>query len=410
MAKITAFRGMRPAANTSVDSFVAPPYDVISPAQREAYRAKGTSFTELTLPDSYPIAAETLKRWIADGVLKQDDQPSYYLYEQLFDVSGKQYRRLGLFCLLQLAEYAEGVVFPHENTQSGAKADRLELQKATKANLEPIYLLGEDAQGELQSLLESWADQLTPIAATQQPDGWHKLSIINDPEKVALVTKVVGPQRLWIADGHHRYETALNYRREVGGASTENMMLVISSFKDPGLVIMPTHRLIEAVPAGSYEMMLTELAGNFNVAACTADDAWAKLNAIEGNRCFAYVGKDGRAFTADLKAEADLTAIMPEGTPVDFHKLDTALLQFCALQPLLGISEEQLRQKKGIHYTPEASEALDSLKNGEAEGVFLLKGISVEQMRLVALAGCKMPPKSTYFYPKLISGIVFRQI
>ena len=410
MATIKAFTGIRPCANTCVDHFVAPPYDVISPAQRDAYRKAGVSFTELSLPDSYPQAADTLNKWINDGTIKQDNQPCYYLYEQIFDVNGQQLRRLGIFCLLQLAEYSEGIVFPHENTQSGAKADRLELQKATKANLEPIYLLGEDAQGNLQCLLEELAQKLTPVAETHQPDGWHKLSIISDANQIQAVTAAVAPQRLWIADGHHRYETALNYRREVGGAETEHMMLVISSFKDPGLVIMPTHRLIESVPRGSYQKMMDALADKFNVAECTADNAWAKLNAIDGNACFAYVGKDGLGFTASLKDSADLSEVMPKDTPVDFHHLDTALLQFCVLQPLLGISEEQLRQKKGIHYTPEASEALDALKSDEAAGIFLLKGISVEQMRLVALAGCKMPPKSTYFYPKLISGIVFRKI
>lgn len=414
MARIAPFRGVRYAV-TELQQCVAPPYDVIAPPEREKLRQFPYNVTHLTLPDSYEWAAKLWREWQKEGVLRADPSPAMYLLEQQFThpATGELRRRLALVCLMALEEYDAGVVLPHENTQARAKEDRLQLLRATEANLEPIYGLVE---GGLFPVLEELACAAPIVAEVEYTDGLHRLYRIEDASVLERLANLVAPSRVWIADGHHRYETCLQYRRE-RRASDGNpeelrpydwLMIALTPFEDPGVVILPTHRV---VPHASEQMLarLPEyLRQWFDVSACAPRELVRSLRAGVSRRGFAVVMRSGEAFTAWLKEDIAPETLVPGEHGSTTRRLDVTLLQAVVLEPLFGITVRHLERAEGICYTRDEAEAIEWVLRGEAAVAFLLNPPTVQEVCEVALAGEKMPPKSTYFYPKLLSGLVMR--
>lgn len=416
MARIAPFHGVR-YGFADLQECVAPPYDVISLPEREKLRQSVYNITHLTLPDSYETAARLWLDWQSQGVLRRDPHPAMYLLEQRFThpFTGEPLRRLALVCLMALEEYSAGVVLPHENTQAKAKEDRLQLLRATEANLEPIYGLVE---GELFPELDLLTRSAPTVAEVQYTDGWHRLSLIEDQSTLMRLTELVATSRVWIADGHHRYETCLEYRRE-RRASEGNppqqrpydwLMVALTPYEDPGVVILPTHRALVHADIAALGELPRRLERWFDLQFCTPLEVPACLRSNVSRRGFGVVLQGGTAFTACIKPDVAPETLVPALRSNAYRSLDVTILQLVVLEPMFGITERQLESAEGILYTRDETEAIRWVLEGAASAAFLLNPPTVQQVREVALSGEKMPPKSTYFYPKLLSGLVMRAL
>ncbi|MER3474775.1 MAG: hypothetical protein C4335_12260 [Armatimonadota bacterium] len=416
MAQIAPFRGVRYVLS-DLRQCVAPPYDVITPPERDKLRQFPCNMTHLTLPDRYDLAGSLWRQWQEQGILRADPEPAMYLLEQRFThpVTGERCRRLALVCLMALEEYGTGVVLPHENTQAKAKEDRLQLLRATRANLEPIYGLVE---GELFPVLDELVHTAPLIAEVEYTDGLHRLHRMEEPAALERTRELVAPARVWIADGHHRYETSLQYRRERRAAegnpetlqSYDWLMIALTPFDDPGVVILPTHRVLPSASDHALARLPQWLAEWFDLQACAPQEVAGLLRQGGARRGFGVVLRGGRAFIAWLKPGVAPETLVPGEHSPAYRQLDVTLLQALVLEPLFGITHHHLERAEGIRYTRDEREAIEWVLSGDSAVAFLLNPPTVLEVREVALAGEKMPPKSTYFYPKLLSGLVMRAL
>ena len=421
MAEIAPFRALRydPRLVPDVSRVVTPPYDVISPeAQADYYARHRQNVVRLILArehspespdmDRYQAAARTYTAWKETGVLRRDPEPALYPYEQEFSLFGRSYRRRGIFTLLKLAEYDEGIVFPHERTFPRHKNDRLQLMRACPAHLESILAFYPGPGTPLTLLLER-AMQRDPLVAVTDDDAvTHRLWSMSEATDIACAVATLRNQPVVIADGHHRYETALTFRKErtaQAGPSRapEQFMLVnLVHAEDPGLVILPTHRVLRgSVPAGADLERL--LGRTFQLERLTAQDP-ASLREIlskgqppPGVSYVVYLGGghairligNGGAVPRDRQQEAN---VWP----------DADILHRYVLEELLGVH----READVIAYTHSEAEATRMVDTGHASLAFLLTPPTVGQVQSVALAGGRMPQKSTYFFPKVLSGLL----
>lgn len=416
MARLAPFRGIRYTL-PNLQECVAPPYDVISPLEREQLQRFPYNITHLTLPDRYEHAAEQWNRWQQQGILQPDPQPTFYLLEQAFSLphTGERRRRLALVCLMALEEYEAGVVLPHEHTQPRVKEDRLHLLRATEANLEPVYGLIE---GGLLPLMEEVASLSPLVAEVEYHDGTHRLYRVESGQMVSQLVERAAHARVWIADGHHRYETCLRYRQEQRRAEEHSsglrpydwLMIALTALEDPGVVILPTHRVLLQAPAHVPSELPERLGRWFEVCPVALERVMQELGKGAPRRGFAWVTRTGQAYVAWLRAGISPQELVPEGRSAAYRQLDVTLLQSLVLEPLFGVTSQHLERAEGIRYTRDEQQAVEWVLRGEGAVAFLLNPPAVQEVREVALAGEKMPPKSTYFYPKLLSGLVMRSL
>ncbi|MBX3118944.1 MAG: DUF1015 domain-containing protein [Fimbriimonadaceae bacterium] len=417
MAQIRPFRGLRFAAKAgSLDSLIAPPYDVISPTQREALAAQNEHNAVLvTLPESqdddrskfikYMRSASRIADWRREGILEVEDKPTYYRYTQRFNVPGEPEKltRTSVIVLLKTEPYEKGVVLPHEQTFPKHKEDRLRLLEATRTHVESIYGLYEDPDGSIQNTV-STAPATEVGRLTSEEDVEQIFELIQDEEVCRTFTQQLADKRLWIADGHHRYETACTFRESVGArdgiVAEDFMMMAIGSMADPGLVILPTHRIVPKLPCGLMELD-QKFQAFFNTRRVPNDKLLAELKRLQAPDTrvigVALPGGVGLLLTLDRPEEALNWIEGPESERLKL--LDVSILHRVIFERLLGLSGLDF-----FSYTRDPDEALASAKDGGA--AFLMNPPSNEDMRLIALGGEKMPQKSTYYYPKLLSGLV----
>ncbi len=402
------------AAVGSLADVVAPPYDVIDAEQRaELVTRSPFNVVEIDLPeapdgtDRYEYAAQTMESWSMEGVLSADREPTLWALSQEFQTpDGEKRTRNGFLCRVRLEPYGQGIR-PHERTQPGPKEDRLRLTRATRHNLSPIFSLHT---GNAWPLLEP-ALSGDPWAEVSDGDGTtHRIWRTEDPAVHEAVTAELAEAELLIADGHHRYETALAYQREVGGEGEHSYVLMaLVSLEDPGLTVFPTHRLLTGLaddPAAQERLGsgLKELFELEQVPVESLDPAGE-----EGVGVFGYIDSHFRqGYRLRLRDEAVLAEEMGERSDA-YRGLDAAILEALVLKRVLGMADEDIAAKRGIAYTPDAARAIESL-DGDADAAFLLRATPVDQVRAVAAEGETMPPKSTYFFPKLLTGIVFNPL
>ena len=367
----------------SLEAVTAPPYDVIDDAERAALLDRSPfNVVELDLPESpgeggdrYAHAAEVLDGWTLAGVLVQDRQPSLWgLTQEYTGPDGSPRSRNSILARVGVTDYGPGLIRPHERTQPGPRQDRLDLTRATRYNLSPIFSL---STRDAWPLVEP-ATRGEPWAEVTDPDGTvNRLWKITDPAIHAAVSAELADAELLIADGHHRYETARVYRDEIGGEGPHGFTLMaLTGLDDPGLTVFPTHRLLSDLGAEGRGRLREGI---------------------------------GQAFSVE---EVDRDRLDPEGLDGigRFGYLDAAILEKAVLDGILGMSEEDVEAKKGIGYAKTIDESLEAVDSGRADAAFILRATPVEQVREVAAAGETMPPKSTYFFPKLLSGMVFNPL
>ena len=434
MVDILPFRGVRydpAAAGAALDALAAPPYDVISPAEQDALYAKHpANVVRLILgreEDKYAQAANLFREWLASGTLKAEETPALYVYRQSFDdpATGQSFpERIGLICLLKLEEYSTGKVLPHEKTLTGPKADRLELLRTTEAQFESIYGLYSDPDNSVQSFLREYDDRETVIERVDGAIGSsHKIERIVDADAQAVLQDLMADKTVFIADGHHRYETSLNFRREVRAAqpgiaeetplAADYILITLTAFEDEGLLVLPTHRLVRNVTSEQMAALPSALASHFTLSPSHPETIEAEIaaSAMSGKVAFGVVLPPGSVQLAVLNAEASALPSLVPGTGSDAVKsLPVTLLGTLILSDCLGIDAPMVAAGNHVSYSREISEALAAISEGKAQAAFLLGRPTVEEIKDVSLAGDVMPQKSTFFYPKLLSGLVLRDL
>jgi uncharacterized protein (DUF1015 family) len=422
MATIRPFQGLRftPDAGPLAE-LVAPPYDVVTPEQREALAEKNKhNVVHVTLPKSedgerskfvkYTRSAATVEEWRRQGIVAPEDQPALYRYRQRFTVpgSGQTYERTTLVALIKVEPYENGVVLPHEQTFPKHKTDRLRLLEATRSHLECIYGLIEDMNEAVYKTLVDAPAELVGSVPTDHEGIEHDFERITDASSIATLIELLEPKKVWIADGHHRYETALAFKEsnKAGDDDAESyMMMAFSSISDPGLVLLPTHRILKELPVEPDEFK-TKLEEFFKVQDAPNDELLEKLKDHRSDKvaAFGVALKGGQGFFAYTDRKDELAdKVQVEGSQ-DLKRLDVNILHGFIFSRLLGLTGTDF-----FGYSRNPDDALASVEN-DAVAAILMNPPTVDDMRQVALGGERMPQKSTFYYPKLLSGLVMWQL
>ncbi|MBM3815343.1 MAG: DUF1015 domain-containing protein [Acidimicrobiia bacterium] len=407
MAKVFPFRAYRYAPEAGpLDHLATQPYDKITPAMQDRYlslskynlvriilgkRAVSDSDTD----NVYTRAAAHLKDWIGSGILKQDAEPGFYAYYQEFEDpdTGERCTRKGFIGACQVEEYSAGVVHRHEQTLSGPKKDRLELLRHTEAHFGQIFMLYPDPAGAVDRILDEAASHKPDGEATDDYKVVHRLWRISDPGQVARIQELMEDKKLVIADGHHRYETALAYSRENPKRDAQRVMMTFVNMNAPGLRILATHRLVNSLEGFDGGQLVEKLKGLGTVTSFeSAEEFKAAFSkpAPEKIRIGVTLAGDKRVHQLEVPRKG---------------ALDVNFLHQLVLDGILGIGEEAVREQKYLSYFRGLDAALDAVSKGEAQVGFLLEATTVEQVGKVSFGGAVMPQKSTDFYPKLLSGM-----
>jgi uncharacterized protein (DUF1015 family) len=435
MASIYPFRAWRynPSA-VRLDDVVTQPYDKISPAMQEGYYQRSPYNLVriiLGLPELfdaeggenvYSRAARDFKAWRHQGILVQEKDPCIFAYSQRFRVPGSDEikERRGFIALGKLHDYADQVVFRHEQTLSKPKSDRLNLLKATRAHFGQIFMLYSDPAGTVQKLLYDGAGP-ADSQVTDEYGVLHRVWRVSDPSVIRMLASTMADKKLIIADGHHRYETALNYSKEHAPANfarTEHsahelphppypeaaVMMTFVNMDSDGLVILPTHRVVHSLKAFDPAAFTKAAEQFFTVERLPEAPAANYIDTLRNQKGTAFVAVS-RMGAFLLRSRTDAVAGLISALPENQRQLDLTHLHTVILDKLLGLDAEKVREQTNIRYLRDAGEAVDQVKRGESDLTFLTNPVSMEQLREVAFAGNVMPQKSTDFYPKLLSGL-----
>ena len=419
MARIEPLHAVRYEPHTAgaLESLVAPPYDVVDERMRGELTAKSPfNIVEIDLPvdpdggDPYAKATNTFEAWLQQGVLVKEREPSIWVMRQQFRLGDQTLNRTGFFARVRVEDYGQGRIRPHERTHPGPKEDRLRLTRATRANLSPIFSLFHDPGDATRAVLDPITEQ-EPFNTIVDADGIaDRLWRVTDAGVIARLQAALEDAELLIADGHHRYETARVYAEEIGGEGDHSYVLMfLCSMEDPGMIILPTHRLLTDVkdPA-KQEALADTLRADFDVE--RLDDT-AHLEPPDGERpAFGYMDAHFKQpFRLTLKDQSIADQAMND-KPQAYRHLDTAVLEELVLHGPLGLSEDDISHLNGLAYSSDFDEAVDAVQSGRVDAAFFLRGTPIDQVRKVAEEGETMPPKSTFFYPKIPTGLLINPL
>ena len=411
MADLQPLRTLRyePAAVGSLADVIAPPYDVIDDALRAELTSRSPyNVVHVDLPQSYDDAAATMADWRSRGVLVQEDEPAVWVLRQDYtEPGGARRSRTGFFARVRVDEYGPGRIRPHERTHPGPKEDRLRLTRATRTNLSPIFSLFPDADGAAEIVAAE------PFATAADLDGTaNTLWRSSDDDLVAELQMALADAELLIADGHHRYETARVYADEVGGEGEHRyVLMLLCALSDPGLLVFPTHRLLTGLKDDRDKQIAIRdvLRADFEIEEL-AHTSQLEPPADDGRVAFGYMDSFfKRPFRVTLKDQSVADRVLA-GLPESYRRLDTAVLEALVLRGALGMSEDDISHLRGLHYSNDLDDAIEAVESGRADAGFFMRSTPVEQVREVAATGESMPPKSTYFYPKVPTGLVFNPL
>ncbi|MHC4401309.1 MAG: DUF1015 domain-containing protein [Planctomycetota bacterium] len=432
MPEIQAFRGIRYNLGHvgSLSGVVAPPYDVIGPdLQEQLYKLHPCNVVRLILNrrepgddeanNCYTRARRFLSNWQLEGVLFTEADPAVYVYHQQFDVEGNTYTRHGFMARLRLEKFGQGVVFPHEETMRGPKIDRLMLTAVCQANLSQVFGLYPDEPGDVERILEEAVAGATPLEATDHLDVVHRLWPVTDVEVISALSAAMGPKPIFIADGHHRYETACDYCDQIydsGFLSPHHpanyVLMMCVAMEDPGLVVLPTHRLFRGLPTLSSAELAARLSPCFATRPAgrgpeQAPGVWEEIETADDQGTLGFfTQEDGQWLLAELSDEgrAKMAEVVPDHNEA-WRELGVSILHRLVVDTLLR--QPDLPKPRYVH---QVAEVVDGLRAGEFPLAALVMPATVDHVRTVSLGGERMPAKSTYFYPKLLSGLVINPL
>lgn len=423
MPEIRPFRGLRYNTETAGDlaDLICPPYDVIPPSmQQELYGSSPFNSIRLELPmetDPYAAAAERLAEWLQDGVLLREAEPALYPCSQTFtDQDGCEHTRCGFFAALRLHEFAERKVMPHERTLSGPKADRLNLFRTTKTNISAIFGLYADAESRADRLIADYTSTYEPVVDAKFQGIRNRLWRITDTELIAAVQQVLAEKSVYIADGHHRYETGLNYRRECAAANPGHtgeepcnfILTYLNNIHDRGLVVFPIHRLVHSVEGFDAAKFRRRLEEHFTVT--ELEDRAAMKAYLEASvSSYAYGVLTG-SYVLGITLRDDPAGLLDSGISSALQKLGLVVLHEVVLNRVLGIGQEALAQQTNIIYVKDDAEVFRAVSEGKVQAGIVVRPATVGQVLAVSESGGVMPQKSTFFYPKIMTGLVFNPL
>lgn len=432
MPEIAPLRGVRynPHKVGDLSKVVSQPYDRVRYGLQDEYYdlhpynivriIKGREF-EMDAPDGdnvYTRARDYYQTWLDAGYLLRDAKPAFYVYRQIFTLpSGEELARKGFIAALKLVEFDEGIVLPHERTLAGPKVDRLNLLRATETNFGQIFMLYPDAENRINALFDTATAGRTPdvdVRELFEKDVRQQLWMVADPDVVASVVTEMAPKTgLIIADGHHRYETALDYRREMRAkypdapenAGFNYRMVTLVSMDDPGLTILPTHRLMHSYTAKGMEQILDDAGEYFEVVPVTDRDA-LEAALVETSPVDRKIGfYDGQYYLLHLKRPEFMAQVAPERAE-EWRMLDVSILHELLIEQVMGISKERVAARENIDYHRDLELAISHVDEGKAQCVYIMNPTRMAEVKACSVKGAKMPQKSTDFYPKVITGLV----
>jgi uncharacterized protein (DUF1015 family) len=403
MAKVIPFRGiLYNPEKVSGDEVIAPPYDIITSEYREVlYQKSPFNIVRIDfgkeLPDDagstnkYTRARDSFEQWIKEGILVRDEMPAFYAYEIDYSLHGENKTLRGIMSLVRIEELGKGV-YPHEATHSKPKADRLNLMRACLANISPIYSLYNSPEKITSRILEDIEE--APYISAHDANGFlHKLYKISEESKIDSIIKELSDKAIFIADGHHRYEVALEFKKEMGEGPWEYTLMFLANMADPGIAILPTHRMVKGI---KREDVLGRLEPDFAIQTCGLECDIVERLSHEGKNTFGlYLGSNEKWYILKYKG-TDL-----EDVPSVLRSLDVVVLHELIIKKDLGITD--------VAYEMDIAESINSGRKGDFDAVFFLNPTGVGDVERVALSGLRMPPKSTYFYPKLLTGMVINK-
>ena len=406
-------------AKHDLGKVVAPPYDVISPEQRTALAAKDAhNVVQLILPEGegdtkYANAAKLFSEWKERGTLVRDEEPAFYRYAQIFQPpgGGEKKTRRGFLGLVKVVPLDQKIVLPHERTLSGPKEDRFKLFKSTKTNFSPGFMLYRDADRSLDHAID---DAVTLATFTTDDGIEHELGKVTRKDALKAIIEGVARSSLLIADGHHRYETALRYAREIPGGEASHFMVFFANGDDPNLLVFPTHRHVHDLPSFDFNEMLEGAKALFDVNPLPPGASHeVLLDALQkaGEGSLVACAGDARASLLTVKKSSDLAAHSTLGkSPDALRRTDVALLHMGLLEPVLALTPAMQAAKTNIWYAQDAKAALQELRSGKGQVLFLMNATPTAEVRRVAEAGEVMPQKSTFFYPKVLTGLAIHTL
>jgi len=403
MAKVIPFRGIfYNPAKVSGDEVIAPPYDIITPEYREVLYQKspynivridfGKEFQrDDDSNNRHTRAKDFFEQWIREGVFVRDEQPSFYAYEIDYNLHGETKRLRGILAMVKIEELGRGV-YPHEATHSKPKADRLNLMRACLANISPIYSLYNSPEKITTGIIDNISG--APYISANDMDGaTHKLYKISEESKIDLIIRELSDKAIFIADGHHRYEVALEFKKEMGEGPWEYVLMFLANMADHGIAVLPTHRMVKGI---KREDVLGRLEPDFAIQTCGLECDIVERLSHEGKNTFGlYLGSNEKWYILKYKG-TDL-----EDVPSVLRSLDVVVLHELIIKKDLGITD--------VAYEMDITESIKRVRKGDFDAVFFLNPTGVNDVEKVALSGLRMPPKSTYFYPKLLTGMVINK-
>lgn len=419
MAEIHPFRGIRYNQQLvgNMGAVICPPYDVITPEEQKSYYEKSDYniirleyslelLDDTSANNKHTRAAATLAQWLRQSILQRDNVPAFYIHEQQFTYKGMRQKRLGFMGCVKLEPWERKIIYPHEGTVAGIKSDRLALMRACQANISPLLALYDDpGQKVVQLLLTQTRRKLVLDFTTDRES--HKVWMVTEPEFIQRVSHFLASKPLYIADGHHRYETALTYQRERQLASSATgeeafnfIMMTLVSLSGPGLIVLPVHRLIRGLAPSALAGLRHQLQDFFEIKFISSYST-----ELSGGSIGVLGMESGQTALLKLRPGVALSDIMPRERSEVYYKLDVSLFQHLILEKLIGPLPEG-----SIGYTPNVDIAQSLVEKGEYQLAFLLNPIPVSQIKAIADANDCMPGKSTYFYPKLPTGLVLNSL
>ena len=425
MALVKGFKGLRFNTEKSGDisTVVCPPYDIISEEQRLEYiKENEYNIIRLELPkgdNPYNNAKTILDEWLENGILTREESNAVYIYEEEFTAYGKQYKVKGCIVRVKIEEFEKGVILPHEFTLSKAKEDRFNLMKATNCNFSQIYALYSDEENKTISKLDKLSSGNPDIKLTDSDGVIHRMWIVTNEEDVNAICGDFTDRKLFIADGHHRYETALNYRnycRENGlakeGDAVDYQMMMLVNMEHPGLVVFPTHRIVRDLAHFDKQEVLSACEEYFDI---TEYDSINNIESVltelynNNEKAFGMYCGEGKWTLLVLKTLDTMAVLLPNVSKAS-QGLDVSVLHTLILEKLMGIDAENMAKQINLTYVKQIDNAVKSVDNGTADCAFILNPTKISEICDVSSAGEKMPQKSTYFYPKLITGLVINKL
>ncbi len=436
MAEIQPFRGVHYNETLIQDwsEVICPPYDIISPQEQQELYLKneynyiriesGRELPQDTATDNkYARSSALFHQWLDEGVLRMDDTPSLYLHDHHFLRRGREYKRRNLIVRVRLEEWEKMVIKPHEGTLTGARGDRLSLLFAMNANTSPILAMYEDSDMQISSLLDRQTEKPPMITADMDNDERHDMWVISDTPVIEKIQNVLADHPLYIADGHHRYESALAYRQEqqqvYHGSDSDTrafnyVMMSLVEFSDPGLMILAPHRLVRGISKSTIDELYNKLKSFFTIKEVPlssqeiltgVEDALASTDVLK----IAVYGIDyENLFVLTLNNQEEVSKMMPYFHSEIYRKLDVSIVDHIILENLLALSSE--KEKDSLAFSFDMQDAIDKVKTQEYQLALLLSPVRPEMIKSISDAGDKMPRKSTYFYPKSPSGLIINRL